>query len=983
MKLPRGCKRLAEVDFPIATVSRHAAKEKFVRNGHPSTIHKWWAQRPLASCRCMLLGLLWPDPADPLCPPAFVDAARRLLPEVPNGDAGPSDLDLRNALVRFIGDFADWKLASHPKYLRVARGLIAAAHGDEAPVVVDPFAGGGSIPLEALRLDCDAFASDLNPVACFILRVVLEHIPAHSPDLADELRRAGSHILDAVRGELADIYPADPDGAEPIAYVWARTVKCEAPGCGAEIPLIRSFWLCQKPRRWALRPTIERTPGKAPEVVLEVFRPKHASEVHGPAVARATATCLCCGQALPPERVRAQLTAHAGGTDTIFDSQGRRTGGARLIAIVTRVPGQKDRRYRAATADDYTPVRAAQSRLARLTVEWQQRDGQRLCPVPTESTPPPGRAFGVQRYGMMEWRNLFSARQQLTLVTLLDAIRRQDRLGNASPALTPLLGCAFSIFARTANGNARLHPNASIAPAFGMQTLPITWTYPEAVLAGDKAENFDGAIRIVARVLEQLQAVGRRGHVQMADAAEHPLPDEVADVWFTDPPYYDAIPYSELSDFFLVWLKRLFPDQPSLEDPFDPANPLSHKEREAVQDNNKTCGGRVKDRQFFERVIGQALEQGRRVLRDDGIGSVVFAHKTTEGWEALLSGMIQGGWTVTGSWPVATESAARLRARDSAALATSVHLICRPRPVDAEVGDWANVLAELPERVSKWMHHLADEGVRGADLVFACIGPALEIFSRHATVETAEGETVGLATYLEKVWEVVGRSALNQVLGTGDALVGEVTGALEEDARLTALFLWTRQTTELPIDSGKSPKRGSKEDEGPAAGLTLPFDVVRRFAQPMGIDLERWRGHIVEMSKGVVRLLPVAERRKALLGKEPGIAEHVMETDQLTGLQRSLFPETETVPQPRWGRGRRESFDTHSELLTGATVLDRVHAAMLFQLGGHATALRTLIKAEQERGPDFMRLANALSALYPRGGQEKRLLDAMLLAAPK
>lgn len=983
--IPRDCMRLAEVDFPIAAVSHHAAKEKFVRSGHPSTIHKWWAQRPLASCRCMLLGLLWPDPADPLCPPAFVEAARRLLPEIPNGDVGPSGLDLRNGLVRFIGDFADWKLASHPTYLRVARSLVAAAHGDEAPVVVDPFAGGGSIPLEALRLDCDAFASDLNPVACFVLGAVLEHIPAHPPGVADELRRVGTKIMDAVGKELADIYPTDPDGAEPDAYVWARTVKCEAPSCGAEIPLIRSYWLCQKPKRWALRPTVERTLGQPPEVVLEVFRPRDASEVHGPTVARAIATCLCCEASLPPERVRAQLAAHAGGTDPVFDTQGHRIGGARLIAVMTRKPGQKDRGYRIATAGDYSPVRIAQERLARQIGAWERADGQALCPVPIEPLPPIGTlGFRVQRYGMLQWRNIFSARQQITLVALLNAIRRVGSSQESpNPALIPLLGCAFSIFARTSNGNARLHPNASIAPAFGMQTLPITWTFPETVLAGGRAENFDGAIRIVARVVDQLHAIGRKGHVQVADAASHPLPDKTADVWFTDPPYYDAIPYSDLSDFFLVWLKRLFPGHPQLKDPFDLTNPLSPKEREAVQDETKTSEGRVKDRQFFEHVIGKAFEQGRRMLRNDGIGSVVFAHKTTDGWEALLSGMIRGGWTVTGSWPVATESAARLRARDSAALATSVHLICRPRPVDAGVGDWAEVLTELPRRVSKWMARLEDERVRGADLVFACIGPALEIYSRYASVETAEGETVGLATYLKKVWEIVGKSALNQVLGTGDAPVGEVTGALEEDARLTALFLWTRQTTDLPKDSGQSPKRGSNENEGPAAGLTLPFDVVRRFAQPMGIDLERWKGHIVEMSKGVVRLLPVAERRKELFGSaETGVAAYVMEADPVAGLQKSLFPE-EAGPQPRWGRGRSAGFDTHSELPTGATVLDRVHAAMLFQLGGHATALRTLIKAEQERGPDFMRLANALSALYPRGGQEKRLLDAMLLAAPK
>lgn len=165
----------------------------------------------------------------------------------------------------------------------------------------------------------------------------------------------------------------------------------------------------------------------------------------------------------------------------------------------------------------------------------------------------------------------------------------------------------------------------------------------------------------------------------------------------------------------------------------------------------------------------EAFFQGHRLLREDGIGCVVFAHKTTEGWEALLSGLIRGGWTITGSWPIATEAANRLRAMEAAALATSIHLVCRPRPADAPIGDWSDVLRELPKRVGDWMERLQSEHIRGADLVFACIGPALEIFSRYSRVETAEGTEVTLADYLQKVWEVVGGSALEQVLGTAEA----------------------------------------------------------------------------------------------------------------------------------------------------------------------------------------------------------------------
>ena len=231
---------------------------------------------------------------------------------------------------------------------------------------------------------------------------------------------------------------------------------------------------------------------------------------------------------------------------------------------------------------------------------------------------------------------------------------------------------------------------------------------------------------------------------------------------------------------------------------------------------------------------------------------MVFAHKTTEGWEALLSGLIEGGWTITGSWPIATEMGTRLRARDSAALATSVHLICRPRPEDATVGDWVDVLRELPGRVADWMHRLQGEGVRGADLVFACVGPALEIYSRYRAVETVDGRDVALTEYLEKVWEVVGRTALQQVLGTTDANADTaLEGALEEDARLTALFLWTQQSTDTPATEGADDEADEDAVQKIAAkGLSLPFDVVRRFSQPMGIDLDTWTGPHRRPSQG-------------------------------------------------------------------------------------------------------------------------------------
>ena len=345
--IPKDCKRLAEVDFPIAEVSRHAAREKSIRHGHPSTLHLWWARRPLASSRAVLLALLWPDPCDSLCPTAFKTQARKLLPQVAGCHPGTTDEDLRKALLTFIADFANWDHAAQRTYLDVSRALVKAAHGEEPPLVVDPFAGGGSIPLEALRLGCEAFASDLNPVACLILKVMLEDIPRHGPTLAENLRRVGAEIKRQAEKDLVELYPTDPDGATPIAYLWARTVRCESPNCGAEIPLMRSFWLCKKAnRKLALQYRVERPEGIPPRVEFEVFEPKADKEVHAGTVTRAKATCVCCGAVLPPERVRTQLSAQRGGADAVFDEEGHRTGGARMTAVVTLKPGQTGRHYR-------------------------------------------------------------------------------------------------------------------------------------------------------------------------------------------------------------------------------------------------------------------------------------------------------------------------------------------------------------------------------------------------------------------------------------------------------------------------------------------------------------------------------------------------------------------------------------------------------------------------------------------------------------
>jgi len=376
---------------------------------------------------------------------------------------------------------------------------------------------------------------------------------------------------------------------------------------------------------------------------------------------------------------------------------------------------------------------------------------------------------------MMKFGDLFSARQKLALSNLGRVVRAYES------AVGRMLACALSRVVMSDMSLTRWNAHAEkMQHTFGRQALPIVWDFCEVVPVADAPGNWQSGYELIAKIAEIWPGTSPIGQAQIADAASHPALSDTADVWFTDPPYYDAVPYADLSDFFFVWLKRTLRDQSGLRDPFDPNNPLTPKTREIVQDETKKFDGHPKNREFFEEMMSHAFAEGRRVLKDEGVGTVVFAHKTTEGWEALLSGIIKGGWVITGSWPVATEMVSRLRARESAALATSVHLICRPRAEDAVTGDWGDVLRELPTRIGDWMERLSSEGVRGADLLFACIGPAMEAYSRYSKVEDAEGREIPLGGdpeasepykrgFLAYVWETVGRTALGQVLGTAEA----------------------------------------------------------------------------------------------------------------------------------------------------------------------------------------------------------------------
>jgi len=1008
-------KRLIEVDLPIARISAHARREKSIRHGHISTLHIWWARRPLAACRAVICAALWPDPADPNCPQTFRDAVARHMTEFArraDGDLSvlatsseegkarwaalvrspisdrPTDarelLALRTALLDFIADFANWDNSTSQPFLEASRALTQVAHeslGGEPetrPLVVDPFAGGGAIPLEALRVGADAFASDLNPVAVLLNKVVLEYIPKYGQRLGDDVRKWGDWIRQNAAKELAKFYPKDPDGAIPIAYLWARTIRCEGPGCGREVPLLRSLWLAKKGKR-SVALSIKPATDKRTVQFDVILNAKH-SEVGKGTCSGGSATCPICGYTTPVESVRCQMAERKGGAAD-----------ARLIAVVTNRPSEKGQFFRGPTKVDEEAVKAATAELDRKVKTCKDS----LSLIPDGPINHLRGFFNIVLYGITEWGDIFSPRQALTLSTFARLVRElpeTNALDNGyMEALKTSLALIVDRVAVRCTANCIWDATTGcIMQVFNQgQALPARWEFAEMSPCIDFGSGWATSVEYSLKVLEHVGCIDHPGQAERSSATQHLLPSDAAQAIITDPPYYAAIPYADLSDFFFSWLKRSLQGlHLSLLAP-----QVTEKEDELVALSHRAAMYREKDNQWFEQKMGMACAEARRVCDPDGLGVIVFANKETQAWEAMLAALIDAGWVVTASWPIDTESGNRLRAKASAALASSVHIVCRPRQMSTEVlknqvGEWRDVLTELPGRIREWMPRLAKEGVVGADAIFACLGPALEVFSRYTKVEKANGEAAALREYLEHVWAAVSTEALSMIFEDADA------AGLEPDARLTAMWLWT-----LGGGSGKAETNGNGEADSSAAqpdaedadedaadedsdngggkgakvaGYVLEFDAARKIAQGLGVHLEKSES-IVEVKGDKARLLPVSDRMQHLFGKDTEAAPTGRGKKKGKVKQKTFFEELDAgvAAEAGWGELKGPP--------PGSTVLDRLHQAMILFAAGRGELLKRFL-TEDGVGSDarFWKLAQSFSALYPRGSDEKRWVDGVL-----
>lgn len=854
-------RKFIEYDIPLAEISEQSAREKNIRHGHPSTLHIWWSRKPLAASRATAFAALIDDP----------------------GEEHP---EKREEIRKLIEEITPWEVVKNGNSEAIlrAREMIREQYG-RPPKVLDPFAGGGSIPLEALRLGCETYASDYNPVAVFIEKATLEwpqkygievELPrallqdGSEPDsaqlglgetgdtvkvnlLAFMVERWANKVLEEARHEIERFYPTEsgeglvgkreitePEGWLPVGYYWNRTIPCQNPSCGAVIPLTPNYWLAKKKRkRIAYRPVVDRGAKTVDFEILQGAELRRAMDEgfdpNDGTVSRANASCLVCGQVTKAKQVRN------------LARQGRM--GERMVAVVLHHPDETGKKYRVATKADERVFREAAQYLETKIAEWPYLES----PLPDEDLPPKGTlGFRVNLYGITQWKELFNPRQQLALLTFVEKIRgSQDAIeeecrrvleitgeaeGRVDPeslalAIVGYLGVVVSRQADRSSMIARLDvTRESLQGTYTRQALPMTWDFVEVAPFSGSSGDWASNLEWVLRYTEANGWYARPPSSASRTSATHlPHDDGMLDAIISDPPYYDNVPYAALSDFFYVWLKRVVGER--LPELF--STPVVPKSDEAVmepQRHHTVAEAKI----FFERMLGHSFKEMHRVLRPGGVAVIVYAHKTTEGWESMLNGLRDAGFVVTGSWPLHTEMRSRLRAAQSAALASSIYMICRKTEREP-VGFWNDIQPKVKARVEEKLEQFWESGlVKGGDFFISAIGPGMEHYSRYERVETFDGKEVSVLDLLQYIRKVATDFLVHRLLSDATA------ESIDKEAQFYLTYRWTF------LDN------------------TVEYDDARRIAAAEGVNLdELWEGDGFVRKRGSsIRVLGPDKRGK-------------------------------------------------------------------------------------------------------------------------
>ena len=696
------------------------------------------------------------------------------------------------------------------------------AYDGDLPKVLDMFAGGGAIPLEAMRLGCEVTANDYNPVAWFILKCTLEYpqrfagkthpIPdlnldekpdLKNGDLADHVRLWGQWVLENARKELAQYYPVI-DNKPTVAYLWARTVPCQDPQCGATVPLLKTLWVCKKAEK-TLKDTPEnrnrpdflrekKTKNQTRVVInakralklcpdpetkrvrFEIITPTNADDVGEPTMSGATATCPFCGSQQPGDYIK-------------------RCGQERQLKIqMTTVIYQEEygKEYRSPTQTEIYEVEALEEALPVIADHIPHG-------IPNEPLPSKDRhrAVGSQLpdYGFKAWSDLFTPRQLLALMTFVKWIQaaqvEMERLGYSSEWIEALKAYLAINVDKLASYSSTLSiwvVNLECqGQTFARYALPITWDFSEINPFSGRTGDFLGGLTWIQRFLEHVEKIRNNSAPWINQQSSRHLKNQIFDAIITDPPYYDAIPYADISDFFYVWLRRVIGDRfPSFL-----ANMLTPKQEELVQQHKTGERGKI-GKEFYEKGMAESFRSSNDSLSDHGRMVIVFAHKDPNAWETLVKAMVSAELVVTASWPIDTERQGGLKV-NHAALATSLWMVCRKRSANAKVGHYAKVKREMQERITERLRYFWDQGIRGPDFVWAAIGPALESYSNHKEVKRMDGQIFTVTEFLTEVRRMVTDFALGQILH------GTSTEALDEWTRYYLMHKDYFRTENAPV----------------------------------------------------------------------------------------------------------------------------------------------------------------------------------------
>ena len=784
-------KRIIEVGFPVEEVSEQGRGPSQIAG-----IHKWWARRPLGPSRATAYAAL--VDSDLPSPTLQTTSSPR-----PNGTLLPPKHN-------FIAELAKWENALKPLSMSQARADILDSNDGKSPKVLDPFAGRGSIPLEAQRLGCETYSCDLNPVAVLIQKCTLEYPQKYGQRLYDDVKKWGEQILTEVTAELASFYPTEPDGSEVYAYIWARTLPCQNLNCNAVIPLISKFWLAEK-KKIALFPDEDdgqiavRIVGTGyDEPIPSGFNPDKGT------ISNAIVTCPI------PE---CQHTITGKETRRLFQNG---EAGERLLVVVTQPPGSKSKQYRLAKDADAEIFNITKSRLSDKQRELPEEWG--FSPVPDEKLPS-AKVVRVSNY-LNTYGALFNTRQQLALTIFNEKIRNsysrmltQEYEIDYAKALLTYLGLWLDFMAM---GSATLcrwrNDIESVVDMFGMQTVPMVWDYGEVNPLKVAVNRLQNLLKPMAHLC---QMNAEPVAIQHASATALPYPENTFDAVLTDPPYYDNVAYAYLSDFFYVWLKRsigkLYPELFK--------EPLTPKDGEIVAYSHRK-GGRAAGKQAFEDGLAKAFQEMHRVLKPDGIAVIVYAHKSTEGWEAMMNALLGSGLIITAAWPIDTEMKSRMRALDSATLTSSIYMVARKREREA-VGIYQEVKKELETYLEKQLFTLWEWGFSGADLFIAAIGLGIEVFGKYEDVIDDNDNVIRADKIIADIREILLR------------FDGEQSGIA--GTQLTRFYLrWRREHGEKPV----------------------LFNDARELALSLGIELaEAWgEGGFIQQEKTNVRVLGPQDR---------------------------------------------------------------------------------------------------------------------------